>query len=107
APRSQGESVDVLGLIDVAPDTVLPATRLTTGAPDRLATDVARRGDVLLQECRRRAQNGGDIVKAIAGDILGQQGRDVDIQPKHCLDRARVLGPVEPVEPDAAGSGLA
>ena len=83
-------------------DAILAAARLGGGATDRLAADVACRRDVLLEERRRDAQHGRDVVEAVAGDVLGQHRLHVDVEAQHRLDRARVLGAIETVQADIA-----
>ena len=81
-----------------AADAILAAARLAAGTADRLAADVARRRDVLIEERRRGAQHGRDVVESVARDVLGQHRLDVDFEPQHRVDLARVLGAVQTME---------
>ena len=64
----------------------------------RHPADLARGGQVALQQRRRDAEHAGDVVEAVAGPVGRQQLRDVDLQVEEIAYGAVVLGPVEPVE---------
>ena len=68
------------------------------GTSHRNAADLARGGQVALQQRRRDAEHAGDVVEPVAGPVGWQQLRDVDLQVEEVAHGMVVLGPVQPVE---------
>lgn len=54
------------------------------------------RGQVLLDQHRGKGQGGIDVVEALAGSVLRQQRRQVDLDAQQVLQRVVVFDPVEP-----------
>ena len=73
------------------------------GIADSLLRNVARGGDVLLQECGRGGQRRSDIVKPFHLQVLRQDVLLVDFHAEQRVYRGRELGAVQALRRDVAG----
>ena len=69
----------------------------------RLAADLARSGQVALEERRRHRENVRHVVEAQVRIVGGQQRAAVDLQPQQVANRVGVLGTVQAMGGRAAG----
>ena len=76
------------------------------GIAERQRRDLAGGPQIARQQRRREALRVGDVVEAVADGVGRQERDDVDVDVEQILDRARVLGAIEPLERPPAGSGL-
>ena len=67
-------------------------------APDRRATDLARRGQVAVDERRRHPERGRDVVEPVARIVGRQQLRRVHLHGEQIANRVGVLGAVQAME---------
>ena len=80
AACAERQAVDVSALAEFAADRILggpgPHVRVAHGH----RADALRRGDIPLEQQRRRLQRGGDVVEAEVGAVARQQLGDVDVE---------------------------
>ena len=67
-------------------------------APDRRAADLARRGQVAVDERRRHPEGGRDVVEPVARVVGREQLRRIDLNGQQVADRVGVLGAVQAME---------
>jgi hypothetical protein len=106
AARAERQTFDMRALV-VAGLAIRAAARLDLGAADGLARDVARRGDVLLEETRTDLQGRRDVVEAVAAHVPRQDRALVDVDAEQAFDRPRVFSAVQPVQHHRAGIRVA
>ena len=72
------------------------------GIADRQRADALRRGEIPLEQQRRRPQRRGDVVEAEVAAVARQQRGDVDVERQQIANRVAVLGAVQPMHDVAA-----
>ena len=73
---------------------------------DGFLCDLARRIDVLVDECRRHLQGLGVVVEVAGNVVLGQQIGGVDVEGEQIPNRVGVLAAVQSPQRDASGRRL-
>ena len=105
AARSDRGARHVLPLLGVAGHLVFRLAGRHGRVPEREPADLARRGQVSLEQGRGEVLDVRDVVEARADRLVRQVGGGVDIEPEQRPDRALVLRPVQPLEGADAGVG--
>ena len=69
---------------------------------ERHLTDFRRRSQISLGQHRRERQGIGVVVESVAGDVVRQHRRGVDLEPEQIANRVAVFGAVEPRQRETA-----
>ena len=86
----------------VGRDGVLHTRNARVGIADREPRDLPRRGNVLIEERRRHAQGGRDIVEALHLDVLRQNFLRIHVHAHQRFHGRGVLGAVQALDRDIA-----
>ena len=97
AAGAEGQALDVLLLRDIRPHAKRVAAGRLARRADGEARDFLRGRDVAVEQSGREVAD-GDIVKAVAGLVVGQKRRGVDRDTEQITDGVLVFGAVEPAE---------
>ena len=102
AARAERQPFDVIALCEIGRRAEHRDDGGGFGVADRKARDLGRRGQVLLEQRRRHAENVGDVVEAVAFVVRRQELGRVDLEAEQIADRVAVLGAVQAVDRRAA-----
>ena len=105
AARADRSARHVLPLLGVARHLVFRLARRHGRVPEREPADLARGGQVSVEQRRGEVLDVRDVVEARADRLVRQVGGGVDVEPEERPDRALVLRPIQPLEGTDAGVG--